>query len=91
VMIEIISTPGAISRVTSQFTAPSITLVTFPFSTLRGADFHNWAGLFQTGCGIAIELSHHSQTLHPVGASLRRECGRCQQKLNPCFAAEKQQ
>ena len=35
VMMETISTPGAISRVTSQLTAPSTSLVTFPFSMLR--------------------------------------------------------
>src|SRR6516225_6797313 len=34
VMVPTISTPGAISRVTSQLTAPSTTLTTFPFSML---------------------------------------------------------
>jgi hypothetical protein len=35
VMMETISTPGAISRLTSQLTAPSTSLVTFPFRMLR--------------------------------------------------------
>jgi len=35
VLMETISTPGAISRVTSQLTAPSTILVTFRFSKLR--------------------------------------------------------
>jgi hypothetical protein len=35
VMMETISTPGTISRVTSQLTAPSTSLVTFPLSILR--------------------------------------------------------
>jgi hypothetical protein len=39
VMMETISTPGAISRVTSQLTAPSTTLVTLPFSTFRALIF----------------------------------------------------
>src|SRR5215831_6823777 len=39
VMMETISTPGAISKVTSELTAPSTTFVTFPFSTLRALIF----------------------------------------------------
>src|SRR5262249_28831366 len=39
VMMETISTPGAISKVTSQLTAPSTSFVTFPFSTLRALIF----------------------------------------------------
>ena len=34
----------------------------FAFQYVAGADFHNWAGLFQTGRGIAIEL--RSISLH---------------------------
>jgi hypothetical protein len=55
VMMEIISTPGAISRVTSQLTSPSMSLVTFPFRTLR-ALIRILAGLFHTVRGVAIEL-----------------------------------
>ena len=55
VMMETISTPGAISKVTSQLTAPSTTFVTFPFSTLRALIFMV-AELFQTARGLAIEL-----------------------------------
>jgi hypothetical protein len=39
VMMETISTPGAISKVISQFTAPSTTLTTFPCSMLRALIF----------------------------------------------------
>jgi hypothetical protein len=35
VMMETTFTPGAISKVTSEFTAPYTSSVTFPFSTLR--------------------------------------------------------
>jgi hypothetical protein len=56
VMMEIISTPGAISRVTSQLTAPSTILVTFPFSTLRALIFIV-AGFFQTSRRIANRIA----------------------------------
>ena len=39
VIIETISTPGAISTLTSQLTAPSTSLVTFPFNMLRALIF----------------------------------------------------
>jgi hypothetical protein len=39
----------------------------FSFQYVAGADFHEWAGLFQTGRGIAIELLHQSQTPHLQG------------------------
>jgi len=38
-MMETISTPGAISKVTSQLTAPWTSFVTFPLSTLRALIF----------------------------------------------------
>src|SRR5215469_12466974 len=55
VMMETISTPGLISRVTSQLTAPSTTLVTLPFSTFRALIFIV-AGLFQTSRRIANRI-----------------------------------
>jgi hypothetical protein len=55
VMMETISTPGEISRVTSQLTAPSTSFVTFPFNTFRALIFIA-AGLFQTVHDIAMEL-----------------------------------
>ena len=39
----------------------------FSLQYVAGADFHDWAGLFQTGRGIAIKLLHHSETPHPQG------------------------
>ena len=54
-MMETISTPAAISKVTSELTAPSTSFVTFPFNTLRALIFMG-AGLFQTVRGIAIGL-----------------------------------
>jgi hypothetical protein len=53
VMMDTISTPGAISKLTSQLTAPSVTLVTFPFSTLRALIC--MAGLFQKVPGLATD------------------------------------
>jgi len=38
-MMETISTPAAISKVTSELTAPSTSFVTFPFNTLRALIF----------------------------------------------------
>ena len=71
VMIEIISTPGAISRVISQLTAPSTSLVTFPFSILRalicmvGRIVSN-GSLHSNRIGIEIETSHHCLYLRAV-------------------------
>src|SRR5215831_10763682 len=69
VMMETISTPGAISRVTSQLTAPSTTLATFPFSTLRALIF-TVGRIVSNGpwhsnrIAIEIELSHHCCAPH---------------------------
>jgi len=69
VMMETISTLGAISKVTSQLTTPSTTLVTFPFSTLRALIFITGPDCFKRAVAIAIELLHHLQTPHPRGIS----------------------
>ena len=66
VMMETISTPGAISRVTSQLTAPSTTFATFPFSTLRALIFIlrrivSSGSRHSNRIAIEIELLHYSQ------------------------------
>jgi hypothetical protein len=64
VMMEMISTPGAISTVTSQLTAPSTTLVTLPLSTFRALIFIV-GRILSNGSWrsnrIAIEISQNSQ------------------------------
>src|SRR5215469_399497 len=71
VMMETISTPGAISRITSELTAPWTSLVTFPFSTLRALIFIA-TGLFQTVRGVAIGIAieiERSGRRSPIWAS----------------------
>ena len=71
VMMETISTPGAISRVTSQLTAPSTTLATFPFSTLRAlicmaVRIVSNGSRHSNRIAIEIEPSHHCRHLRTV-------------------------
>ena len=71
VMMETISTPGAISKVTSQLTAPWTSFVTFPLSTLRALIFVvDWivsnGSRHSNRIAIEIEPSHHCRHLRTV-------------------------